>query len=201
MTLLYFHSATSLWRSFGQLFTVFLHFIEVCWHWFMHSSLKVPPPHFIQVQVWTTSLRHIDSFSTILSCDHSPVAGPAFDMSLCIMTKTFLKKKPKSPPPPCLTGAASGVWEIRNTAYFCSLLRNIPVLVLYAKSTLFQKFCGMIRYCLECFPCVTNFSHCRTMNFRSSISPQTPGCPWPTNCLHFCYYRGGHLLMTCHLPP
>lgn len=40
-------------------FTEFLQFIEIYWHSYMHSSLKVPPEHFNQVAVcvWTLNVK------------------------------------------------------------------------------------------------------------------------------------------------
>jgi len=40
-----------------------LQFIEVCGHLFMHTSLKEPPQHFSQVEVWTLigKVQYLDS--------------------------------------------------------------------------------------------------------------------------------------------
>lgn len=49
-------------------FTALLHFIGAWWHSFIHSSLKISPPRFSQVEVWTMigPLQHIDSFLFLL---------------------------------------------------------------------------------------------------------------------------------------
>lgn len=43
-------------------FTEFLQFIEIYWHSYMHSSLKVPPEHFNQVEVCALARHGSDSF-------------------------------------------------------------------------------------------------------------------------------------------
>lgn len=54
---------SSLTSDFGPFFfKMLLQFFEVCRHSFMHSSAQVLPQHFIQVEVWTESLKHLDCF-------------------------------------------------------------------------------------------------------------------------------------------
>lgn len=43
-------------------FTEFLQFIEIYWHSYMHSFLKVPPEHFNQVEVCALARHGSDSF-------------------------------------------------------------------------------------------------------------------------------------------
>jgi len=59
----HYQSLTSLWRNFGRLFSATsFSLVEVCGHSFMHSSLKVPPQHFNQVEV-----GHVREFKVILT--------------------------------------------------------------------------------------------------------------------------------------
>ena len=48
----------------GRFLTTLLQFIEVCGYFSVHSSLKVPPQNFSQVEVWilTGPLQHLNSF-------------------------------------------------------------------------------------------------------------------------------------------
>ena len=71
-----FESISLLWGNFYQFFfTMLRQFIEVYRHSYMHSSLKVPPQHFNQVGVWTStgSLQHLHSF--IFVVDFQPFLG------------------------------------------------------------------------------------------------------------------------------
>ena len=50
--------------EFHNFIIILLYFISVCRPSFMHSSLKVPPQHLSQVEVWTLTgpLQHLYSF-------------------------------------------------------------------------------------------------------------------------------------------